>query len=81
MYRKAQKQDTSPESFELPFGGKLASDNRWVVLAAIIPWLEFEAEYAAIFTEQIGAPAKTFRMALGALIIKEKLGTDNIRCC
>jgi transposase, IS5 family len=75
MYRKAQKQDTPSESFELSFGGKLASDNRWVVLATIIPWSEFEAEYAAIFTEQIGAPAKTFRMALGALIIKEKLGT------
>jgi hypothetical protein len=46
-------------------------------LATIIPWSEFEAEYAAIFTEQIGAPAKTFRMALGALIIKEKLGTSD----
>lgn len=77
MYRKAQKQDTPPESFELPFGGKLASDNRWVVLAEIIPWSEFESEYAAIFTEEIGAPAKTFRMALGALIIKEKLGTSD----
>lgn len=77
MYRKVQKQDTPPESFELPFGGKLASDNRWVVLAKIIPWSEFESEYAARFTEEIGAPAKTFRMALGALIIKEKLGTSD----
>ncbi|GAX35127.1 transposase [Nodularia sp. NIES-3585] len=77
MYRKAQKQDTPPESFELSFGGKLASDNRWVILAEIIPWSEFESEYAAIFTEEIGAPAKTFRMALGALIIKEKLGTSD----
>lgn len=70
MYRKAQKQDKPPESFELPFGGKLASDNRWVVLSKIIPWSEFEAEYAAIFSVETGAPAKTFRMALGALIIK-----------
>ncbi|GAX37856.1 transposase [Nodularia sp. NIES-3585] len=77
MYRKAQKQDTPPESFELSFGGKLASDNRWVILAEIIPWSEFESEYAAIFTEEIGVPAKTFRMALGALIIKEKLGTSD----
>ncbi|MFM7367055.1 MAG: transposase, partial [Sphaerospermopsis kisseleviana] len=46
-------------------------------LAKIIPWTEFEAEYAAIFTEVLGAPAKTFRMALGALIIKEKLGTSD----
>ncbi|BAZ27632.1 transposase (plasmid) [Cylindrospermum sp. NIES-4074] len=77
MYRKEQKQDTPPEEFELPFGGKLAADNRWVMLAEIIPWSEFEAEYAAIFTEETGAPAKTFRMALGALIIKEKLGISD----
>lgn len=77
MYRKAQEQEQPPENFELPFGGQLASDNRWVVLAKIIPWSEFEAEYAAIFTEEIGAPAKTFRVALGALIIKEKLGTSD----
>jgi hypothetical protein len=77
MYRKQKQQDTPPEEFELPFGGKLAADNRWVILAKIIPWTEFEAEYAAIFTEVLGAPAKTFRMALGALIIKEKLGTSD----
>ena len=77
MYRKAQEQEKPPENFELPFGGKLASDNRWVIMAKMIPWLEFEAEYAAMFSEEIGAPAKTFRMALGALIIKEKLGTSD----
>lgn len=30
-----------------------------------------------MFSASIGAPAKTFRMALGALIIKEKLGITN----
>lgn len=77
MYRKAQKQETAAEDFELPFGGKLASDNRWVIMAKMIPWTEFEAEYAAIFSAEMGAPAKTFRMALGALIIKEKLGISD----
>src|SRR5512147_54029 len=77
MYRKAQKQETTAENFELPVGGKLASDNRWVIMANIIPWSEFEAEYAAIFSASMGAPAKTFRMALGALIIKEKLGISD----
>ncbi len=51
MYRKQKQQDTSPKEFELPFGEKLAADNRWVILAKIIPWTEFEAEYPAIFTE------------------------------
>ncbi len=77
MYRKAQKQETAAENFELPFGGKLASENRWVIMANMIPWSEFESEYAAIFSSEMGAPAKTFRMALGGLIIKEKLGTSD----
>ncbi|MBD2505057.1 IS5 family transposase [Anabaena azotica] len=77
MYRKEQKQDKPPENFELPFGGKLAADNRWVIMANMIPWSEFEAEYAEIFSASMGAPAKTFRMALGALIIKEKLGASD----
>lgn len=74
MYRKQKQQDTTPEDFELSLEGKIAPDNRWVILAKIIPWSQFEAEYAAIFSEGKGAPAKTFRMALGALIIKERLG-------
>lgn len=77
MYRKAQKQEKRPENFELPFGGKLAVDNRWVIMANMIPWSELEAEYAERFSASIGAPAKTFRMALGALIITEKLGASD----
>ena len=46
-------------------------------MAKLIPWFEFEEEYAQNFSEDIVAPAKSFRMALGALIIKEKLGTSD----
>jgi hypothetical protein len=74
VYRKVDPDDTPPESFNFPQGGKLASDNRWVTMAQLIPWSEFESEYAQNFASSIGAPAKSFRMALGALIIKEKLG-------
>ena len=66
-----------PCEFELPFGGRLSADNRWVKIAQIIPWDEFESEYAANFPAEKGAPAKSFRMALGALIIKEKLGISD----
>ncbi len=38
---------------------------------------QFEQEYAENFSEKMGAPAKPFRMALGALIIKEKLGISD----
>ncbi len=67
---------TPPENFELPFEGKLSQDYRWVIMANLIPWSEFEAEYASLFSEEMGTPAKTFRTALGALIIKEKLGLE-----
>ncbi len=74
MYRKSNQSDLTPEKFELPFEGKLSSENRWVIMAELIPWSEFEEEYAENFSEKMGAIAKPFRMALGALIIKEKLG-------
>ncbi|NEP59140.1 MAG: hypothetical protein F6K31_19300 [Symploca sp. SIO2G7] len=43
-------------------------------MASLVPWSEFEEEYAKNFAEDMGAPALSFRTALGALIIKEKLG-------
>lgn len=76
MYRKSERTVNSCDKFELE--GRLSEDNRWVIMAKIIPWAEFEEKYAALFSEQMGAPAKTFRMALGSLIIKEKLGISDI---
>ena len=46
-------------------------------MAQLIPWSEFEEEYADNFSEAKGAPAIPFRTALGALIIKEKLGISD----
>ena len=73
MYRKEPPNPREPEKFDLPFEGQLSPNNRWVQMSELIPWSEFEDEYAAKFSENNGAPAKSFRMALGALIIKEKL--------
>ncbi len=77
MYRKSDQPELTPENFELPFSGKLSPDNRWLIMAELIPWSDFEVEYAEKFSEKMGAPAKPFRMALGALIIKEKLGISD----
>ena len=73
MYRHNEKQ-LQFEKFKLPFGGKLRSDNRWVKLAKQIPWEEIEELYSSSLagTGQ-GAPALSVRIALGAMIIKEKL--------
>jgi len=77
MYRTSSPGQLSFENFYLPFGGKLSSENRWVKLAKLIPWDEFEQVYAEQFSTGMGAPAKPFRMALASLIIKEKLGTSD----
>ncbi len=58
------------ENFLLRFGSKLSGDNHWIKLAELIPCDELEDEYASQFCKGFGAPAKPFRMALGALIIK-----------
>jgi hypothetical protein len=74
MYRREHRHQLSFEDFFLPFGGKLTGDNRWIKLAELIPWDDLEDDYAAQFCKGFGAPAKPFRMALGALIIKARLG-------
>lgn len=77
MYRHNQRQ-LEFENFGLPFGGKLRSDNRWIKLAKFIPWEEFEPGYAkAASKSSLGPPAKSVRIALGALIIKERLETSD----
>jgi hypothetical protein len=75
MYRKDNPHQMEFEDFYLPFGGKLRSDNRWVILAKQIPWEVTEEKYAACFAgSDTGNVAKAARIALGALIIKERLG-------
>ena len=77
MYRKSDQPELTPSKFELPVVVELSPDNRWIMMAELIPWLEFESEYVENFSEKMGAPAKPFRMALGALIIKETLGISD----
>ena len=74
MYRREHRDQLSFKDFFLPFGGQLSGDNRWIKLAELIPWDELEDDYASQFCKGFGAPAKPFRMALGALIIKARLG-------
>jgi hypothetical protein len=78
MYRKPHVNQLAFEDFVLPFGGKLRSDNRWVILAKQIPWAVVETAYAQQFSkEDMGSPAKSSRLALGALILKERLGVTD----
>lgn len=61
--------------FYLPFSGRLNASNRWVQLAKLMPWDEVERCYSqSLAGTGMGAPAKSGRMAYGALVIKERLG-------
>ena len=78
MYHKHDTNQLEFEDFYLPFGGKLRSDNRWVILSKQIPWQQIEQQYSSLFSKtNIGSPAKSARIALGALIIKERLGISD----
>ena len=77
MYRKANHNQLTFENFYLPFGGHLSASNRWVILSEQIPWRQIEEAYGQHFCQDNGSPAKTARIALGALIIKERLGTSD----
>ena len=74
MYQHEHRDQLSFKDFFLLFGGQLSGDNRWIKLSELIPWEELEADYAAQFCKGFGALAKPFRMALGTLIIKARLG-------
>ena len=80
MYRHTEKQ-LELEGFHLPFSGELSADNRWVRLAQMIPWHKFEDEYCASLSKKgQGPPAFSVRMALAALIIKERPRLSDEEC-
>lgn len=59
------------EDFVFPYG-QLDKNNEWVKLADLVPWDEAEEAYAKQFVNN-GHPAHPARIALGALIIKQRL--------
>ena len=69
MYRKETQ--LAFGDFVFPFGD-LDPENEWVKLAKLIPWDTVEREYAKQFVDN-GHPAHSARIALGALIIKQRL--------
>lgn len=78
MYKSDEKQIMIADDFFLPFGGKLDKKNRWVKLAELIPWWEFEDKYKENFKpSNTGEKAFSVRVALGTLIIKTKLAISD----
>lgn len=61
------------EEFKHPFHQQLKTDNRWVVLAELVPWDELAGIYAKNLNPKAGRLSVDIRMVIGALIIKHKL--------
>lgn len=78
MYR-FDNTDEGFENFILPFGGKLKSSNRWVILGKSMLWGEFEELYSINFKKanKRGRRPITLQVALGSLIIQEKLSLSD----
>lgn len=74
MYRSKNSQQLEFPDFYLPFSGHLDPENRWVALARLVPWELAEEIYHEDLCEDFGQPIVPARTALGALLIKERLG-------
>jgi IS5 family transposase len=74
MYRSTQREQLEFPDFYLPFSGHLDPENRWIALARLVPWDLAEEIYHAHLCEDSGAPIVPARVALGALLVKERLG-------
>ena len=68
MYRKTCQNKELPE-IDLYFAGRLNPENRWVKMAALVPWEEVKSEYVRHFKSHgRGEVALNVRIALGTLL-------------
>ena len=77
MYKKDNGHQITFYDFNQSCGMQLDTTNEWVQLAARIPWDQCEELYAEMFPSNTGHPALPVRVALGALIIKQRKGLSD----
>jgi hypothetical protein len=77
MVRYKPKAQLFLEGFETPFSQKLSANNRWVILAQIIPWDKLADVYYRELPSKLGPPTLDARMVIGAVIIKHMLNIDD----
>lgn len=77
MIRYTPQAQLTLEGFQTPFFQHLDKDNRWVKLAACIPWDKLAGVYYKKMNSNFGAPSLGARMVIGAVIIKHILNIDD----
>ena len=66
------------EGFESPFEKKLNPENRWVILAKLIPWDDIcNIYHKAIPQSKTGRPSLSPRVVLGSIMIKHLCDIDD----
>ena len=78
MYQENRQQSIfqTPAHFQFQ-KAKLDPNNRWILMAELIPWDLIEEKYKTKFSTRSGRLAKPVRMALGSHLIREKLGLSD----
>lgn len=77
MIRETSDRQLQLKDFIHPFGCDLNPENRWVKLAAVVPWDDLAVAYNSVMSATQGRPAKPARLVIGALIIKHKLNLSD----
>jgi len=77
MIRYKPKAQLFLEGFETSFSQKLSANNRWVILAQMIPWDKLADVYYRELRSKEGPPTLDARMVIGAVIIKHMLNIDD----
>ena len=77
MINYTSQNQLSLEGFSHPFERDLLQDNKWVKLAALVPWDELAAVYSNKLQSGTGRKSVDIRTVIAALIVKHKLRLDD----
>lgn len=77
MFRYASKKEQKVEAFKNAPEAFLDAGNRWVKLAALLPWDALAEVYGKTLSGGMGAPSVDARVVIGAVVIKHKLKLDD----
>ena len=77
MIKYTPQNQLSLELFEHPFETELDKENRWVILADLVPWDELAAVYCRSLRDDSGRETIDVRIVIAAIIIKHKFGLDD----
>jgi len=77
MINYTPQNQLSLELFKHPFERELDRENRWVKLAALVPWDDLAAVYGQNLRTDAGRKSVDIRTVIASLIVKHKLKLDD----